>query len=252
MARARHELKYMITEAQAAALTERIRPYVRPDRHSASGEYPLVSLYLDSDDLRLCRESLEGVKNRYKLRIRSYREDADAPCFFEIKRRVNQVIIKSRACVPQRAMGAFMCGAGRSAQIRLSERRDLDQFLFYRQQIAARPVVRVRYLRRAYESRFDDDVRVTFDRRICGSVTRVPLLGSDGGGWHYLPGGGVVLEIKFTRGYPSWVNGLVRDFGLQAESISKYARLLTHMCALRFCAPAMRRGAMNEPTVAFS
>ena len=36
------------------------------------GGYPLSSLYPDSADLRFCNESLDGTKDRYRLRIRSY------------------------------------------------------------------------------------------------------------------------------------------------------------------------------------
>ena len=42
MIRSRHELKYLVSEAQAMAIAEHIRPFMRPDHHSATGEYPLV------------------------------------------------------------------------------------------------------------------------------------------------------------------------------------------------------------------
>ena len=61
--------------------------------------YPIVSLYIDSPELQLCRESLTGQKNRFKLRVRSYTDEPEYPQFFEIKRRINQVIMKSRARV---------------------------------------------------------------------------------------------------------------------------------------------------------
>lgn len=95
----RFELKYFISESQAAVIKKLIKPYTQPDPYCLNqpgGAYPLASLYLDSPDLRLCRESLEGHKNRFKLRIRRYSDDLSSPSFFEIKRRVDRVIIKSR------------------------------------------------------------------------------------------------------------------------------------------------------------
>ena len=130
-------------------ITERIRPFMRPDHHSGDRQYPLVSLYLDSEDLRLCRESLDGLKNRYKLRIRSYSDDPDAVCFFEIKRRINQVIVKSRARVMRRDVGSILEHEAGRCLGNEEDRRNLDQFLFYRRQIHAEPVVRVRYARQA-------------------------------------------------------------------------------------------------------
>jgi hypothetical protein len=240
MIRSRHELKYLVPEAQAVAIAEWIRPFMRPDRHSTTGVYSLVSLYWDSDDLRLCRESVEGVKSRLKLRIRSYSDDPVAPCFFEIKRRVNQVIVKSRARVLRSLAGPLLTDGVRPSALGLGEDKNLTQFLFYRQQINAKPVVRVRYLRQAFESRFADEVRVTFDRQLSLSITRTHELGLNGPGWQRVPERGVVLEIKFTHGYPVWVSRLVQQFGLQAQSMSKYVRSLTHASALRFCAPAVQ------------
>ena len=98
----RYEMKYHITETQAAAITEFKKPFVALDRYcklQPSRDYPIVSMYLDSGDLRLCRESLTGHKNRFKLRIRSYTDEPEYPRFFEIKRRMNTIIIKSRARV---------------------------------------------------------------------------------------------------------------------------------------------------------
>jgi len=68
----RHEIKYLVSEAQAAAITEYIRPLMRMDRHGEfkdDGYYPISSLYMDSEDLKLCRETLEGKLTRFKLRI---------------------------------------------------------------------------------------------------------------------------------------------------------------------------------------
>jgi len=99
----RFEIKYLISEAQAAAMVVYLRPFMRLDRHARSherGAYPIVSLYLDSDNLLLCRQTMTGEKNRVKLRVRSYTDDLDYPRFFEIKRRVNRAVIKSRVRVP--------------------------------------------------------------------------------------------------------------------------------------------------------
>jgi len=231
MIRARYELKYKISEAQARAVAEYIRSYMRPDHHSA-GEYSLVSVYLDSDNLRLYRDTLLGVKNRIKLRIRSYSGDPDAPCFFEIKRRINRVGVKSRACVPRWAAGPLLAGAVSPSEVGCREQRNLEQFLYYRREINAHPVIRLRYRREAFESRVEDDVRVTFDRQLSFKPVLTPELDHNGCGWHRGLDREVVLEIKFTRGYPMWVSRLVHEFGLKQGSNSKYKRAIKH--ELRF------------------
>lgn len=228
MIRCRHELKYLVTEAQAAAIAECIRPHMRPDRHSVDGAYTLASLYLDSADLRLYAAARHHVKNRIKLRIRSYTDAADAPCFFEIKRRINQVCVKSRARVPRWALGPLLTEAVTPSAVPCDGRRNLEQFLYYRREIHAAPLVLLRYVREAFESRCNDDVRVTFDRRLSFKPTDGPALSHNGGGWHRPPEHGVVLEIKFTRGYPPWISRLAHAFGLRQRGHSKYGRAVAH------------------------
>ena len=111
--RCRRELKYHIGESKAAAIAQFIKPYLHLDRYCKSqpvGAYPIASLYLDSDNLQLCRESLQGQKNRFKLRIRSYSDEPDYPHFFEIKRRIDNVIIKTRNRVMPRDVAALLSG----------------------------------------------------------------------------------------------------------------------------------------------
>ena len=248
----RHELKYRVSEAQAAAIVEYIRPHMHPDVHSEGGVYPLVSLYLDTDDLRFCHESLDGAKNRYKLRIRSYSDGPDKPCFFEIKRRINRIIVKSRARVTQRDMAALLAGALQPSSSNDDERRNLEQFLYYQRRTGAGPVMRVRYLRRAFESNLDDYVRVTFDRELCLNVTYKPIVELNGAGWHRHPKPGVILEVKFTGRCPMWLSRMVRCFGLETKSIPKYTMLVRRACELCFHSPAAMRGRSNGTVLVLS
>ncbi len=251
MMKSRYEMKYLVTEAQALMMAEYIRPYMRPDRHSSQGQYALASLYLDSRDLRLCRESLDGVKNRFKLRIRCYSDDPDALCFFEIKRRMNQVIIKSRARVPRFAVPALLHDEIRPTEVSCDEHESLEQFLYYRRQIDARPLVRIRYYRQAFESRYDDPIRITFDRALCFSATRVSKPSMNGPGWVQWRDRAVVLEIKFADLYPEWIHRLVQDFSLAPQSVSKYARMVTQACAMRFCAPVQQSSTILDTAADF-
>ncbi len=240
--RCRHEMKYLISESQAEAMAQFIKPFLQPDRYcklQRGGTYPIVSLYLDSDNLHLCRESLTGQKNRFKLRIRSYTDEPDYPRFFEIKRRVSNVIIKSRARVMDRDVPSLLEGLPLPPQDYTTDEEALNQFQFYMRTIDAKPVVLIRYMRQAFEGDSETRVRVTFDRELCYSVTRLPDVKLDGSGWqrNSLTMGRAILEIKFTDSYPPWLSRLVEYFGLQQRSISKYATSIEQSCALGFCAP---------------
>ncbi|HEC02541.1 MAG TPA: polyphosphate polymerase domain-containing protein [Phycisphaerales bacterium] len=240
----RYEMKYHITETQAAAITEFIKPFVQLDRYcklQPSRDYPIVSMYLDSGDLRLCRESLTGHKNRFKLRIRSYTDEPEYPRFFEIKRRMNTIIIKSRARVMDPDVDVLLAGLPLPPQNYTADIDTINQFQLYASSIRAKPTVLVRYMRQAYEGDGQNRVRVTFDRDLAYNITNAAQVRLGGGGWQRNPFtmGGVILEIKFTDRYPAWLGRLVRHFNLRTRSISKYASSLQDSCALKFCAPEM-------------
>jgi hypothetical protein len=240
----RHELKYHIGESEAEAISQYIKPYLQMDRYSKlqrSGDYPIVSLYLDSPGLRLCKESLRGHKNRFKLRIRSYTDEPDYPRFFEIKRRINTIIMKSRARVMDRDVQTLLAGLPLPPQNYTADVGTINQFQFYMKNIEAKPAVLVRYMRQAYEGDSENRVRVTFDRQLAYCVTSVPQVRLGGGGWQQnsYTLGGVILEIKFTDRYPAWLSGMAKYFNLRQQSISKYASSIEESCALRFCAPEL-------------
>ena len=237
--RCRYELKYLISAAQTEAIDLFVRPYMGLDRYSKlqpDGYYPIVSLYLDSNDLQLCRETLTAKQNRFKLRVRGYSDDQQYPLFFEVKRRINTVIMKSRARVKHEELEHAMLGRRISIP---KDQESLDQFQLYVATLGARPTILIRYLRKAYESESQNRVRITFDRQLCYKVTEEPRVYLSGPGWQQnrLTLGNIILEIKFTGLFPSWLSGMIRYLNLQAQGISKYATGLQQASALGFCAP---------------
>jgi hypothetical protein len=242
----RHEIKYRIYESQAAAVEQFIRPYLQLDRYSKlrrDRQYPIVSLYLDSDNLLLCRQTLTGHKNRFKLRIRSYTDEPGYPRFFEIKRRLNTIIIKNRARIRDEDVVTLLSGGSLPPQDYRTDEKTLNQFQLYMNSICAKPLILIRYMRQAYEDTSHNRVRVTFDRELCYKVTREPRVLLNGkSGWQYNPisrGGGVILEIKFTSRYPAWLSQMVACLNLCQDSFSKYATSVTDACSLGFCAPQL-------------
>jgi hypothetical protein len=233
----RYELKYYVSESKAQAVMAFVQTLLPVDKYSEKlgGAYPISTLYLDSHNLQLCRESIEGHKNRFKLRIRSYTDDPSYPCFLEIKRRMNGICMKDRArmspaSVPELFSGTYRDKTGENDHA-------FNQFMLYLKTINAGPMMKVRYNRFAFEGKGKNRVRVTFDRQIACKAVTAPDVSLNGPGWQYLSGSGVVLEIKFTDKYPQWLHQLVSMFGLQRQSFSKYARSIEQCGMLGFCAP---------------
>jgi SPX domain protein involved in polyphosphate accumulation len=238
----RYELKYHISELKAKAIAEFMKPYIQVDRYcklQRSGDYPIVSLYLDSNDLQLCQESLRGHKNRFKLRIRSYTDEPDYPRFFEIKRRINTIINKSRARVMDRDVPILLSGLSLPPQNYTADIDSINQFQLYMKSIQARPLVLIRYKRQAFEGDSENKVRVTFDRELAYCVTNRPQVRLGGRGWQRNPYtmGGVILEIKFTDRYPAWLSQMVKYFSLEAQSISKFGSSIMDSRLFEFYVP---------------
>jgi len=239
--RCRHEIKYLISKSKAHSITQFVRSHLPLDRYSKiqpDKAYPISSLYLDSPNLQLCRESLNSQKNRFKLRIRSYSDDPDYPHFFEIKRRVNRIIIKDRARIKHHNISDLFSRGSLPFQDYSKDAEILKQFWLYMNSIHAGPVIKVRYKRMAYEDDSHNRVRLTLDHDLAFKTVSTVDLSLDGSGWRrYIDG--VVLEIKFTGCYPAWVGRMIKCFDLRQRSISKYAKAVKKSCLLMFCAPVL-------------
>jgi hypothetical protein len=216
----RYEFKYRLPSGLVAPLRAFVAAHLPHDPYSAATgdhRYEIASLYLDSVDLRLCRESREGKKNRFKLRIRGYDDDPASPVYLEIKRRLNTVILKDRCAAPRQELETFS-----SPTVGEASSEAAKQFRFYRSCLAARPQAIVRYRREAFESDGPGRLRVTFDQDLACKVTHDWNLQLGGLGWRPVLAGESVLEIKFNGRFPAWLQDLVRRYQLQARSVSKY------------------------------
>jgi len=109
----------------------------------------------------------------------------------------------------------------------------------YTKSLNAGPVMRVRYVRRAYEDDSESRVRVTLDQELGYNVGRALEVTFSGRNWQRHSLNGVILEIKFTARYPAWLGQMVRCFDLQQRSISKYVTSVKQSCLTRYCAPRL-------------
>ena len=224
---ARYECKYYITPQQYESVIRWIEPYVETEQIAAKytrNRYMLSSLYLDTPDLTLGRMTVKAIKNRFKLRIRTYGDTEDHPVFFEIKRRVNKVIDKQRAKVRRADGYRLMRGEVFPHQLNLppDHYHDLETFMHLMTTQECGPVMRVRYEREAYQALQGEPVRLTFDRKL--GFINTPDVNFDlgGEGWTDVPTEGIIFEVKFPQYFPFWVDELIHTLQLQAISIPKY------------------------------
>lgn len=225
----RRELKYIIDEPRANGIREFIRrrlildEFANPKYNNA---YMIHSLYLDNDQLALCNATLEGLKNRFKLRIRFYDHNPDHPIFFEIKSRINDTILKERTAVHRSSFSRLIAGhfPQRSDLIKYTVKNQmaLERFCMLRDKLQAKGKAFVSYFREAYVSPHDDSVRVTFDTQLTASAYNDGLVFTPLDSWLQPKVNGVVLELKFTDRFPQWMGDLTRAFNLERGAMAKY------------------------------
>src|SRR3954453_4985083 len=172
MQQQRFELKYLIPEETALLVRDFVRSYLSMDEYSVGRpnySYPVHSLYLDSDSLEIYWRTVNGDKNRFKLRLRYYSDHADTPVFFEIKRRMKDVIMKQRVGVRQTAVPLILNGQLPEEKHMITKDPGsmvaVQRFQALMQEMQAKPKSHIFYQREAYVAD-NDEVRVTMDRDV--------------------------------------------------------------------------------------
>jgi SPX domain protein involved in polyphosphate accumulation len=225
----RRELKYIVTEDVARQIRCFAANHLEIDEYGACCEdlsYPVHSLYLDSDDLCLYWEKVNGSKNRYKLRLRYYSTHADAPVYFEIKRRVNDAVLKQRGAVRRECVSEILTGQAPAPDMLVSpcsarHMVAIQRFGELRVAIQAKPKAHVAYSREAWTD-WDNAARITIDRHVRCAPELSARLASEMADPVFPFGHHAIVEIKFTARFPNWFKDLAQAFGLVSCSSGKY------------------------------
>lgn len=228
----RYELKYLVPERLVPAVRDGARATSKIDRYAGpDGTYRIRSLYFDTPRLDLFAANEREQADRFKMRARVYPGSKTSPVFLEVKRRVLDVILKTRAPVPAAAWRDVLAGrSGALDALSPASRQGALRFLgpYHRHHLV--PMMLIEYEREAYVSEVDSYGRLTFDRDILVQPARGLDFEADPGRWRAVDhrartrtGEPVcVLELKFERRPPAWMSALVRRLDLVRYSFSKY------------------------------
>jgi hypothetical protein len=237
----RFEQKYIIHPRLVPQIRKYLEPFCIPDPNGKGEipEYVVTTLQLDTPlmDLALAKE--RKTFSRFKLRIRGYGIDANPnnPVFLELKRKVGQIIIKSRSKMKRQDYIPGMLLKPETMPMLKTAKDNVNMMEFARitNHIAARPRMLIRYIRESYFGANDDYARITFDRRISYRTTRSWDLPdeslADWKHWRPMdtqtgfrrPFAGYVFELKAMRDAPRWMLDLVERFNLTTTGFCKYA-----------------------------
>lgn len=210
--------------------------------------YPVHSLYLDSEGKLTFYQQANGQKNRFKLRIRFYKEilDFDNPnefVFLEVKRKVDNVIFKTRSKV-HASIAQRICddldyepevkdlAPAKSASERSKWEHGLHNFLNLRRNIKAVPAKYTSYKREGSEIAGSNHFRTTLDYDVRGASYNKQLSAMGRDAWVLNEHGGIIVELKFNGRFPDLYLDLVQRFNMKQSGAAKYGGTNPHLKSL--------------------
>ncbi len=212
----RIEKKYRINAEQKNRLISLFENRLEADSH---GKSTICSLYLDTPDFLLIRNSIDAKAYKEKLRIRSYgRVSPDGKVFFEIKKKLCGVVYKRRVLLPLDDAFLYIDSGHKPLSSQIMDEIDYAM-RYYRE---PKPTMMVMYEREAYFGKTEPDLRITFDSHIRYRTTDLsPEF--DCYGAEVLPDGELVMEIKTAGAMPLWLSHILDRERIFPSSFSKYA-----------------------------
>ena len=211
----RIEKKYLLSEAQQEALFQRIGAHLRLDEF---GRSTVLSLYLDTPDRRIIRNSIEAADYKEKLRLRSYgTARADSTVFLELKKKFGGVVYKRRAAMTLTEAERYLRMGIKPFESQIMSELDWAMELYGRPKGA----MLIACEREAWFDEAHPDLRLTFDRNIRCRENELRL-DRGSAGTALLPKNTVLLEIKTAGAMPLWLADALDAEGILPGSFSKY------------------------------
>ena len=211
----RIEKKYLLSEAQQEALFQKIGAHLKPD---AFGRSTVLSLYLDTPDHRIIRNSIEAADYKEKLRLRSYgTARADSTVFLELKKKFGGVVYKRRAAMTLTEAERYLRMGIKPFESQILSELDWAMKLYGRPKGA----MLIACEREAWFDEAHPDLRLTFDRNIRCRENELRL-DRGSAGTALLPKNTVLLEIKTAGAMPLWLADALDAEGILPGSFSKY------------------------------
>ena len=211
----RYEKKYMIEPGRFDAFRKALDPYIKPDRFFSS---TVCSIYYDTDNYSLIRNSIEKPVYKEKLRLRSYNVPTeDSPVFVELKGKFKGLVYKRRVMMKNQEAVEYLAGL-RPSPVEGQVVREVDWFLH---ENPVSPKAFIGCDREAYVVRDNEELRITFDENIRWRDRELDLsLGSHGE--NILPPGYVLMELKIPGAAPMWLARMLSEHCIFPAGFSKY------------------------------
>lgn len=215
----RHEMKYLISIAEADILARRFSTVMERDPNTnESGHYMVRSLYFDDLNNTAYHEKMDGVPSRQKYRVRIYNEQAQR-IMLERKLKEGSYVHKQNAPLSRDQVNRIMNG---EFKFLLSTNKDLHKIFYYEAITRVlRPRVIVEYEREPFIYG-PGDVRITFDKNVRAVTAKEDIFARELPSKLVLEPGKIIMEVKFTSFLPTMIRNMLPGRSTEFVAVSKY------------------------------
>ena len=214
----RKELKYVMYAHEFAKLRPSLNALLYRDNHGGDFGYVVRSLYFDSYDDHDYYDTVDGLEDKSKIRIRTYRPGTLIKLEQKQKhgsdsQKFSLILSREEADSMQEGDYEF-----------LTRRPEETAMQIYLQLMggAYLPKTLVEYDREAYVFPAGD-VRITFDSGTRGTASGWDIFDPDPPFTPLIPSETGVLEVKYTGFLPDFIKGIVES-GRLSTANSKYVQ----------------------------
>ncbi|MBU3143963.1 polyphosphate polymerase domain-containing protein [Clostridium sp. CF012] len=221
----RHESKFLIDREIYKQIENKLLKYMEMDEYNKEhGFYTISNLYFDTRENNLIRNSLSKPDYKEKLRLRAYGvPKADEKVYLEIKKKVCGLVNKRRTKLKLGEAYDLVATGEKPAIKSYMNRQVLNEIEYILKIYDLDPKLYLAYDRKAFFSKINRGLRITFDSNI--RTRRYDLkLESGDYGENLIDNDKWVMEIKAENNIPIWLSNLLSEFKVYKTSFSKYGK----------------------------
>lgn len=216
----RIEKKYIITSSEKDAFLKDIIQHLIPDKY---GKSTICSLYLDTPDFQIIRNSMSAKVYKEKLRLRCYNVPSlQDKVFLEIKKKFKGVVYKRRVAMTLETAYKYIQEKTKPFESQIMS--EIDYAMDYYK--SPKPKALIAYEREAYYVKDFPNLRITFDTNVrCRTDNLFLEKGNDGKA--IIPSDFYIMEIKTDGAMPIWLSHALDKHKIYPRSFSKYGTAYT-------------------------
>jgi SPX domain protein involved in polyphosphate accumulation len=221
----RHESKFLIDRDIYEEVETKLLEYMEMDEYNKDHAfYTISNLYFDTRENNLISTSLAKPTYKEKLRLRAYGVPRpDEKVYLEIKKKVCGVVNKRRTKL-KLGEAYDLVATGEKPTIKsYMNNQVLNEIEYILKIYDLEPKLYLAYDRKAFFSKINRDLRITFDSNI--RTRRYDLkLESGDHGENLLDENKWIMEVKTENNIPIWLSTLLSKYKIYKTSFSKYGK----------------------------